>query len=592
MKKTQPSIILILLFLVLLFGLLGWRLFHLQYCQAQNARLHSHDQLHAVVPVSPQRGAIMDCRGRILADVQEKYILFADRNSFPGPDMLKEAAWQLQPILDIPSHEICAAIYGGLTPGYIKLKEGITTDQRDEIQACNLHGIGIQTDWERIYPCGALTSHVVGYVGYLEDKREGVAGLELKYNSLLEGREGKEVYVVDSRRRPIGMALDDSRDVHNGAGLVLTIDATIQQFVRQALLKQMQKYQAESAVGIVMDPRSGEILALVSLPDFAPSEYSSYVEDKKLPLKNRALCDPYEPGSIFKPIAVAIALDAGSIRSNDVFYCENGYFTQYKIGEFLNHPYGNLSVKQILAKSSNVGMAKIGLKIGQKRLYDGVRLFGFGEKTGIDLPGEDAGVVWPTNVWDKYTVTRIPFGHALTVTTIQIIRAYCIIANDGHPVIPHLVKAMIDEKGQVFPVPPDPGFVAQVIKQETAKWLRETALVEVIKNGTGDQAKIAGIQTWGKTGTANIARPREQGGGYDEKNYIASFVGGAPAEKPELVVLVSIRKPNRSLGIGYSGGRVAAPVFREIMENTLKYMHGGQLPEKAVASKAADMPDS
>ncbi|MBN1816503.1 MAG: penicillin-binding protein 2 [Sedimentisphaerales bacterium] len=582
----------IFLGLVAQFGLLGWRLFHLQVCRAQNARQDSHGRIHAIVPVMPQRGVIMDRRGRILADAQEKYILFADRNSFDGPDLLKEAAGQIQPILDIPTHEICAAINDGPTPGYIKLKEGITTDQRDQILACNLRGIGVQTDWERIYPCGVLTSHLVGYVGYLEYQREGVAGIELKYNSLLQGQAGKEVFVVDSRRRPIGIALSDSRQVRHGSGLVLTIDATIQQLVRQALLRQVKKYQAESATGIVMDPWSGEILALVSLPDFDPSEYSRYVDDKKLPLKNRALCDPYEPGSIFKPIAVAVALDAGVVGPNEVFYCENGYFRQYKIGEFLNHPYGNLSVKQILAKSSNVGMAKIGLKIGPKRLYEGVRIFGFGEKTGIDLPGEDAGVVWPTKVWDKYTVTRIPFGHALTVTTIQIIRAYCILANNGHPVVPRLVKAIINDKGQVFPVPPDPGFIAQIVKPETAQWIRETALVEVITDGTGDQAKIPGIQTWGKTGTANIARPKEQGGGYDEKNYVASFVGGAPIDKPELVVLVSISKPNRSLGIGYSGGRVAAPVFREIVEETLKYLHGGRLPRQDIASAASRTPDS
>lgn len=258
-----------------------------------------------------------------------------------------------------------------------------------------------------------------------------------------------------------------------------------------------------------------------------------------------------------------------------MIFCENGYFVKYKIGEYMNHVYGNLSVKMILAKSSNIGMAKIGLKLGQKRLYEGLRLFGFGQPTGLDLPGEDAGIFLPTQKWDGWTVTRIPFGHAISVTAIQILRAYCIIANGGSSVSPHIVKAVVDDQGNIrrfiYPAP----LTGYVIKPEVARWIREEALVAVVNEGTGDQAKMEGIQAFGKTGTANIALPNRKG--YDTANYIASFVGGAPPEKPEVMVLVSIGRPNRALGKGYSGGRVAAPVFKEIMEEILKYRHSQQM---------------
>ncbi len=586
------TILVVLSLLGLAFGLLGWRLFQLQFSHAEQAREQSYRQTHAQVPVLPHRGRIWDRRGRVLADSRRKFILFADRHGFHNPDTLKEAAWRLQEILQVPGNEICAAIHAGGNPGYIKLHEDLTVDQRTEILHENLPGIGVQSAWERIYPSGRLASHVVGYVGYIEDRRQGCAGAELRYDPVLQGRPGREVFVVDAGRRPIGMALGDCIDVQHGDSLILTLDATIQQFLRQTLIEAIDRHNAESAVGVVMNPWTGEILALVSLPDFDPNRYAEAVDDPALPMKNRALCDPYEPGSIFKPIAAAIGIDCGAFGPDEAFFCENGYFSEYRIGEFLNHPYGRLSVREILAKSSNVGMAKIGLKIGPKRLYEGVRLFGFGQKTGIDLPGEDAGVVWPTRVWDKYTVTRIPFGHAISVTTLQIARAYSIIANGGRPVVPHVVRAVVHADGRVQNVQPTGALIGQVIQPETAEWIRQTALVAVVNEGTGTLAKLPDVQAFGKTGTANIARPREQGGGYDQQNYISSFVGGAPADKPEVVVLVSIRKPDRSRGQPYSGGRVAAPVFRQIMEQTLRYLRDGRPTPPPEASETPPTVDA
>jgi cell division protein FtsI/penicillin-binding protein 2 len=333
----------------------------------------------------------------------------------------------------------------------------------------------------------------------------------------------------------------------------------------------------------VMNPNTGAILAMVSLPDFDPTKFNT---EKPQKLKNRILTDPYEPGSIIKPIVASIALDTGAIGYKQVFYCENGYWDRYRIGEFGNHRYGNFTVREILIESSNIGMAKIGLELGQKRLYEGMKLFGFGRKTGIDLPGEDPGLLFPTSKWSGYSVTRIPFGHEILVSSLQIIRAYCILANGGSVVTPYIVRAAVDSQGNVTEIHRPAGNTGFIVRPEVAHWIVRNALVGVVEEGTGDKAKLEEVQVWGKTGTANIALPT---GGYDTESYVTSFVGGAPAVNPKVVVMVSIRKPNRALNMGYSGGRVAAPVVGEIIKKIFHYMDNGSIenntptPEKVKA---------
>jgi cell division protein FtsI/penicillin-binding protein 2 len=243
-----------------------------------------------------------------------------------------------------------------------------------------------------------------------------------------------------------------------------------------------------------------------------------------------------------------------------------------------------LSVREIILHSSNIGMAKIGLKMGQKKLYDGLKMFGFSSPTGVDLPGEEPGLVWSLPKWSKYSVTRIPFGHEVMVTPMQICRAYSILANGGYVIKPHIVRAVVNNQGEIIEDRQPTAGMGYIIKKEVANWMVRKAMADVVNEGTGDKAKIENCQVWGKTGTANIAI----NGHYDWKNYVSSFVGGAPAEKPEVVVLVSIRKPNRSLGKGYSGGRVAAPVVHDILENTLRYLgvlEEETIPEPQVAAR-------
>ncbi|MGD9110515.1 MAG: penicillin-binding protein 2, partial [Phycisphaerales bacterium] len=314
-----------------------------------------------------------------------------------------------------------------------------------------------------------------------------------------------------------------------------------------------------------------------SLPDFDPNNMNG---DPNC-LRNRAVSDQFEPGSMLKPIAAAIALDTGIVNTYERIFCEDGSYSGKgfgRIGEYDNHKYGNLTVREILVKSSNIGMAKIGQRLKRQKLYNGLKLFGFGKKTGIDLPGEVPALLRPPGQWTGYSETRIPFGQEITVTAIQMVRAFCVLANGGHAVTPYVVKAVVDNEGNIIklnrPSPP----VGYVIKPEVAKWLVTDALVGVVNErdngGTGWRAKLDKWQVFGKTGTANIAKSDSRG--YSNRDYIASFIAGAPAENPEIVVLVSVRKPNRSLGKGYTGGAVASPVAGKIIEKTLTYLQAQQ----------------
>jgi len=520
-------------------------------------------QQYAVLKEKPQRGVIVDSQSRILAASNRIDIVFAEPRAVKD---VRQTASELQEILNYPGHEICRIIDESKNPGFAKIIEGITPNQRDAIFSARLRGIGVQSVWQRYYPTGSLMSHVVGFVG---SDQSALAGLELKYNSYLKGSEGENVLFVNSMRQPIGFKTPASI-VQDGYGLILTIDASIQQFVRQALLKQFEAYNAESAVAIVMEPKTGAVLSLVSLPDFDPDNITAEQPEN---LKNTALTDPFEPGSIFKPIVAAIALDAGVIDFDEKIYCEKGDYHGKgfgRIGEFGNHEFGDLTIKGIITHSSNIGMAKIGQKMKRQKLYDVLKLFGFGSKTGIDLPGEESGQLHPVKTWTGYSVTRIPFGHEITVTSIQIAQAYATLANRGRIVSPYLLRAIVDGSGNISLLKrkdPSSGFI---INPEVADWIVKEALVGVVKEGTGKKAALKDWQVFGKTGTANIAGGKKEG--YDQTNYISSFAGGGPAEDPKLIVVVSVIKPDRSLGKGYSGGRVAAPVVKEILENSLTYL--------------------
>lgn len=541
------------------------RCFYLQYFARDHYFSVCTNQQQSRTAQKPQRGVILDCRGRVLAASNKIQTIFAEPRIIEDP---MQVSRKLEPVLSMPTDEICRIITESKNPGFAKIKVGADSSQCDAMG--KIYGIGVQSDWQRHYPSGAISCHIVGFTS--TDNR-GLEGIELRYDKELVGSAGEIVFLADAFRRPIQLKQQKSI-LKDGLGIILTIDATIQQFTRDELLKQYENYEAESAVAIVAQPKTGAIWAMVSLPDFEPNNIRSTEPND---FCNRAVTSQFEPGSIIKPIVAAIALDAGVVSQDEEIFCENGSYSGKgfgRIGEYANHTFGELTVREILVKSSNIGMAKIGQKLGKDRLYKGLERFGFGRKTGIDLPGEADGLLWPVDKWTGYSVTRIPFGQEISVTAIQLLRAFCILANGGHSIRPFVVRAMVDNTGQITKLKQPPPPVGFVVKPEVAKWIIEDALVGVVNEGTGQRARLKKWQLFGKTGTANIAKSDERG--YSEDDYIASFIAGAPADEPKVVVLVSIRRPNKQLGKGYTGGAVASPVAAAILEKTLTYLEKHQ----------------
>ncbi len=546
------------------------RCFYLQYFRGDHYYSISIRQQQSYKRPKPQRGVILDCRGRVLAASNKIQTIFAE------PRVIKDAeniSVKLAPIVNIEAIEIYRLITESRNPGFVKIKAGADANQCGAVGSL-YYGIGVQSDWQRHYPTGPLAGHIVGFTS---DDNRGLGGIELQYDKELCGSPGRSTFLADNRRRPIRLRQQDSL-VRDGVGIILTLDASIQQFTRAALLRQYESYEAESAVAIVADPKTGAILAMVSLPDFEPDDTGSTDPNN---FRNRAIADEFEPGSILKPIVAAIAIDTGAVDRNERIFCENGNYRGKGFGrihEYRGHGYGNLKVREILIKSSNVGMAKIGQRLGKDKLDKGLRLFGFGSKTGLDLPGEANGLLRPVGQWTGYSVARIPYGYEISVTAVQIVRAFCVLANGGRSVRPFVVRAIVDKDGEIIKLKRPPPAVGFVISPEAAKWIVTDALVGVVnerKNGgTGWRAKLEKWQVFGKTGTANIAKTGERG--YEENSNIASFVAGAPAEEPRVVVFVSVRRPNSRLGKGDTGGVVASPVVAEILEKTLTYLEKQQ----------------
>jgi len=559
--KSVRTIILFSAFLVVAFLLLAGRCFYLQFFKSDYYLNACSRQKQGRTTQVPQRGVILDCRGRILAASNRIQTIFAEPRIIKDP---KTTSTKLAPILDMGAHEICKLITDSKNPGFAKIKTGADANQCSA--ASKIYGIGIQSNWRRHYPMGSLASHIVGFTGF---NNQGLGGIELQYDEELAGSSAQNIFLADALRRPVRLKQKNGI-VRDGVGIILTLDATIQQFARAELMKQYASYEAESAVSIVADAKTGAILAIVSLPDFDPNKIRLENPDH---FRNRAITDQFEPGSILKPIVAAIAVDAGVVRLDEKIFCEQGRYRGKgfgSIGEYEGHEYGNLTVGDILTFSSNIGMAKIGQKLGKEKLYVGLKRFGFSKETGIELPGEVAGFLHPLPSWTGYSVTRIPFGQEISVTAIQLVRAFCILSSGGRMVRPFLVRAMVDNDGKIIEMkqpPPSAGFV---IKPEVAEWIVTDALVNVVNEGTGKRAKLEKWQVFGKTGTANIAKSNEKG--YSKRDYIASFIAGAPADDPQVIVLVSIRKPNIALGKGYTGGPVASPAVGAILEKTLTYL--------------------
>jgi cell division protein FtsI/penicillin-binding protein 2 len=455
------------------------------------------------------------------------------------------------------------------------IKRRVSDYEAAAVAALNLKGVKLRTEYRRTFPQGIIASHLIGF-GNVDGV--GQEGLEKSFDNELTGTNGSEVLECDGSRTPLLTDKAKFKPVINGSDIQLTIDAEIQRITEDELAKAVDEWNPLSVTGIVMEVKTGRILALANAPTFSPVHPANGDPSNRL---NRAVSACYEPGSIFKPFVMAGYLDAKLGQLDDTIFCENGLFRIRGRRLHDHQPYGWLTVSEVIEKSSNVGMAKIGLQMGAGRLYGTVNAFGFGESTHSGLPGELGGIVTPFKQWSVYTVTSVPMGQEIAATPMQIITAFNAIANGGVLLKPQVLERITDADGKVLYQFEGAGPGRRVVRLETARRLIEQALTGVVLRGTGKAANFGTYPKFGKTGTAQKVSTT---GGFAHSRFISSFLCGAPVDNPRITVLVLMDEPRA--GASYYGGTVAAPAAARIVERTLKYLHA---PVMTTVAKAADL---
>ena len=528
------------------------RLVFIQVFKASDYARLADRQHEYFVELEPVRGTIYDRNLRPLAFNVPVYSLFANPKIMSENDK-KEAIAQLSGPLDLSPD----FIEGRLSRDkyFVWLKRKLPIDLTEKIKKLDLKGISFRRESKRYYPNGSLAAHIIGFAG---TDNKGLEGLELNYNKQLKGKEGRMQVLRDARQKHLQMG-QNFIPPQNGFHLVLTIDETIQYIAERALEKAYIQHDAKAASIIVMDVKTGEILALVNRPTYNLDEASkSNIENRT----NRAISYVYEPGSVFKIITAAAALEEELFTETDKIYCEQG---KYRIANHIltdHRPHGSLSFKDVFVVSSNIGVAKIAQKIGPGMIYKYGQRFRFGLPTGIDLKGEVNGWLKDPSQWSKTTIGAIPIGYEITVTPLQLVSAISLIANEGVYMRPFVVKYVKDSQEQIIKSF-EPQVVDRVVSANTANRVKEI-LKSVVEEGTGRRAQIKGMTVAGKTGTAR----KVIDGKYVIGKYYASFMGFAPADNPRLAAVVVVDQPHPS----YFGGTVSAPVFQEVMDNALKYL--------------------
>ena len=440
------------------------------------------------------------------------------------------------------------------------IKRKASTDEIIHLKKSALSGVRFRSEQKRFYPKRELAANVIGFVG-TDDY--GLAGIEQTYQEKLKGVVYSQPIEQDGRGRNIQSLARLSRSNLGNYDLMLTLDEVIQFTTEYYLKKQVGKYKADSGMAVVMNPNSGEIYAMANVPQFNPNNYNKFTPETR---KNNTVVSAYEPGSIFKPIVAAAALDKGIAQPQDKFFCEDGSFKigGRSIGEASGHKYGSLSMQEIIAKSSNIGAIKIAQKLGKDSFYEYIRKFGFGEKTNIQLPGVASGLLDKRKNWNEHSLASISFGQDIAVTPLQMVVALSAIANGGTLMEPHIAKALMRDGKIIKEIKPKK--IRRVISKKTSRQMMKI-LKFVVENGTGKKAAIDGFEVAGKTGTAQ--KYIRETKSYSKTEFISSFIGYAPADDPRLAILVMIDNPKGR----HWGGVVAAPVFVKIAEKSLRHLN-------------------
>ncbi len=543
------------------FGIIFLRAFQLQIVKKEHLEKRARLQYLKTIRINSKRGAIYDRNLKELAVSVEVPSIYAQPQRIKEP---REVAGRLARLLAVDRHSILKNIGSSKRFVWVKRQVLLTDEKKEEIRRLTSSGIGMIKESRRFYPKGELAANLIGFAGI---DSEGLEGVELYYDRYLKGSS----MLIRTEKDATGRTLlfEDISARAEGMDVVLTIDGTIQYIVEKALKRAVEKAEAKAGVAIVMDPYTGEILAMANVPSFDPNNFTRYSPSY---WRNRAITDAFEPGSIMKTFLLAAVLEEGLAERNDIFYCENG---RYAVANTVFHDtkkYGWLSLKNIIKYSSNIGAIKLAERLGKERFYRYLKAFGFGDKTGVELPGEATGLVRNPQRWSAITLDTMAFGQGLSTTAMQLVNAVSAIANGGFLMKPLIVKYIRNHEGQIVKRF-DPVVVRRVISEETARKVTNILISVTEKGGTGELAALGmgGIKVAGKTGTAQ--KPDLEKGGYADGRYIASFLGFVPARKPHLAIIIAIDEPKK----GFSGGEVAAPVFREVAKQALLYL--GVFPE-------------
>lgn len=509
-------------------------------------------QYRTAVQKSTERGKVLDSAGRELA------INIPTESVFADPRFVKEkdrTAAALSSILKIDLKKATEML--SVNRKFVWIKRRVTPEEASKVAEAQMPGIFLMTENSRSYPNGSLASSVIGTVGV---DAEGLAGIEFQLNDALLVSNLKNAYKRDARGH-VYLSPTAADEKLKPSHVELTIDKTVQYVLERELSSAVTSARAKSGTALVLDVRSGDVLAMATSPTFDPNRFGEHKIDE---WKNRAITDAYEPGSTFKAIVIASALDHQVVTPESVFDCGMGKLVVGKDVVRDAHPHGKLSVADIVKVSSNIGAARVEAKLGKEKVHEDLRAFGFGGQSGIDLPGESAGILSAPRTWSDVQFVTIAFGQGVSATPLQMALAFAAIANGGELLRPHVVKRVVGADGEVL-FERKREVRAMPIRSDAAAVMRKLLGRVVEVGGTGQLAASQDYSVGGKTGTAQKASPH---GGYMEGRYYSSFIGFAPADEPRIVVYVGIDEPKGY----YYGGQVAAPVFRKVVDETLHYM--------------------
>ena len=569
--------------LISVFIVLGWavlvtRLIQLQGAQRQlmNDRVARQSIFSEVIPARP--GEILDRNGQVLAMTIPCDSFFAVPEEIEDP---WDFAWRVGPILNLNTDELYHRIADNAEKRFVWIQRRVSDEKVLAIRNLNLpkEAWGLRREYQRQYPQGGYASHVLG-IRNIDNVGQG--GLEQSLHDVIRGADGNRVMTRDARGKVMEVAAERSEPPKHGQTVISTIDLLTQIETERQLDLLVEEWKPVGACAIVMEPHSGEILAMASRPAFHPDALPNVPEAA---WKNLVVSAVFEPGSTFKPFIVGWAIQHNALAFDEMIDCSFGV---YRMGPRVlhdHHSYGALSVEDVLVKSSNIGMAKIGERIGLESLYEATRAFGFGRRTGVELPGELSGLLRPVSEWNIYSLGSIPMGQELAVTPLQLITAHAALANGGRLIRPRLLKRTNSSEHNTVSdqqiVEPGADVQSVVLDANIAEWLVREPMKQVVERGTGKSARIPGISMFGKTGTAQKLDLLT--GTYSDTAWVVSFICGAPAENPEVLVLVMVDEPTAP-GIHY-GGTVSAPTasrilkFAETRVHSLAISHSGSNEE-------------